>query len=147
MKSTAGIFLVSLLFLGACTQQPAPQTEVEQNQQPPSAHQESSENEGSSAALRGSDDDNLSDPQIAAGEEVYETNCAGCHDSHTGGAPRPGNKDDWKGLIDQPVETLTKRSIEGFEGKNGTMPPKGGNDALTEKEISNAVKYMVFKSR
>jgi cytochrome c5 len=146
MKSTAGIFLVSLLFLGACAQQPAPQTEAQQNPQTP-AHQESAENEGSSAATRGSDDTNLSDAEVAAGEEVYETNCAGCHDSGTGGAPRPGNKEDWKALIDQPIETLTKRSIEGFDGKKGTMPPKGGNDALTEKEVTNAVKYMVFKTR
>jgi cytochrome c5 len=146
MKSTSGIFLVSLLCLGACSQQPAQKTEAQQNPQTP-VHQESAENEGSTAALRGSDDDNLSNPQVAAGEEIYETNCAGCHDSGTGGAPRPGNKQDWKGIIDQPIEALTKRSIDGFEGKKGTMPPKGGNDVLTEKEISNAVRYMVFKTK
>ncbi|NTW54634.1 MAG: cytochrome c5 family protein [Chlorobaculum sp.] len=145
MKSTAGIFLVSLLFLGACAQQPAPQPEAPQPET--TAHQESGENEGSSAATRGSEDTNLTDTEVAAGEEIYETNCAGCHDSGTGGAPRPGNKDDWKTLIDQPIEALTKRSIEGFDGKKGTMPPKGGNDALTEREITNAVKYMVFKTR
>lgn len=145
MKSTAGIFLVSLLFLGACAQQPAPQPEAQQPETP--VHQESAENEESSAAMRGSDDDNLTDPLVAAGEEVYESNCAGCHDSGTGGAPRPGHKEDWQGLLDQSLESLTRRSIDGFVGKKGTMPPKGGNDALTDNEVTNAVRYMLFKTR
>jgi cytochrome c5 len=145
MKSSAGIFLASLLLLGACGQQPTPQPEYPQPQAP--AHQESAENEGSSAGVRGSDDDNLTDPQVAAGEEVYESNCAGCHDSGTGGAPRPGKKEDWKGIVDQSLEALTKRSIEGYVGKNGTMPPKGGNDALADNEVTNAVRYMLFKTR
>jgi cytochrome c5 len=145
MKTTAWIFLVSLLFLGACTQQPAPQPEAQQPEIP--AHQEAAENEGNSAAMRGSDDDNLTDPQVAAGEEIYESNCAGCHDSGTGGAPKPGDKEAWKGLVNQGLETLAKRSIEGFEGKNGLMPPKGGNAELTDNEVTNAVRYMIFKSR
>ncbi len=145
MKHIAGFTLFSLLLLGACSQQPTSQQEAQQPATP--AHQESAENEGSSSALRGSDDGNLTDPEIAAGEEVYESNCAGCHDSGTGGAPRPGKKDEWAPLIAQGVETLTKRSIEGFVGKNGTMPPKGGNADLSDNEVSNAVKYIVFKSR
>ncbi|NTV66724.1 MAG: cytochrome c5 family protein [Chlorobaculum sp.] len=145
MKPTAGIVLFSLLFLGACAQEPEPQTEAPQ--QETTAHQESAENEGSSAATRGSEDTNLSDPQVAAGEEVYEANCAGCHDSGTGGAPRPGKKEEWVPLIAQGMDVMIKRSVEGFVGKNGTMPPKGGNAELTETEVSNAVKYMVFKSR
>jgi cytochrome c5 len=145
MKPTAGIVLFSLLFLGACAQQQTPEPET---QKPETAvHQESAENEANTSLTRGTDDNGLTDAQIAAGEEVYETNCAGCHDSGTGGAPRPGKKDEWKGLIDQPIEVLTKRSVEGFVGKNGTMPPKGGNAELTNTEISNAVNYMVFKSR
>jgi len=141
MKPTAGIVLFSLLFLGACNQQPAPQSEPAQPQA--AAHQEAAENETPNAGS----DDNITNPEIAAGEEVYESNCAGCHNSGTGNAPKLGDKESWKALADQSIETLTKRSIEGFVGKNGTMPPKGGNDALSEKEVSNAVKYMAFKSR
>ncbi|NTU53871.1 MAG: cytochrome c5 family protein [Chlorobiaceae bacterium] len=150
MKSTAGIFLVSILLLGACAQKQTPQPETAQPEtaQPETAaHQESAENEENSAELRGSDDNNLTDQQITAGEEVYESNCAGCHDSGTGGAPRPGKPDDWKGIIDQSLETLTKRSIEGFAGKKGIMPAKGGNEALTDNEVTNAIRYMIFKTR
>jgi len=78
---------------------------------------------------------------------VYEANCAGCHDSGTAGAPKPGHKEDWKGRLELGVELLTKKSIEGYDGKTGSMPAKGGNEALTSEEVSNAVQYMVFKSR
>jgi len=36
-----------------------------------------------------------------------------------------------------------QKSIQGFEGKQGVMPPKGGNSVLTQEELSNAVYYMV----
>ncbi|HWR01413.1 MAG TPA: c-type cytochrome [Chlorobaculum sp.] len=137
MKHKAWLFFFSLLFLGAC----GPEKTVQQN---PPAHQEVAEREENPAATRASDD-KLTDPKIAAGEEVYEASCAGCHDSGTAGAPKPGKKEDWASRIGQGVELMTKKSIEGFDGKTGSMPAKGGNEALTVEEISNAVKYMVFK--
>ncbi len=137
MKHKARLVIFSLLFLGACGQEKT----VQQN---PAAHQEATEREENSATT-GASDDKLTDAKIAAGEEIYEANCAGCHDSGTAGAPKPGKKEDWAGRIGQGVELMTKKSIEGFDGKTGSMPAKGGNEALTVEEVSNAVKYMVFK--
>jgi cytochrome c5 len=139
MKHTAWLALFSLLFLGACGQEKTVQPLAP-------VHQEAAENESHSYSAQGSTE-NLTDPKIAAGEEVYEANCAGCHDSGTAGAPKPGNKEDWKGRLELGVELLTKKSIEGYDGKTGAMPSKGGNEALTSEEVSNAVQYMVFKSR
>jgi cytochrome c5 len=140
MKHTTKLALLSLLFLGACGQ------EKNVQQVPTPVHQEAAENENKDSSTRGSDN-NLADAKVAAGEEVYEANCAGCHDSGTAGAPKPGNKEDWKGRLELGVELLTKKSIEGYDGKTGSMPAKGGNAALTSEEVSNAVQYMVFKSR
>jgi len=140
MKHLSRLAFFSLLFLGACSQEkPVPPPAVP-------THQEAAENETQGSSAQGLNE-NLTDPKIAAGEEVYEANCAGCHDSGTAGAPKPGNKEDWKGRLELGVELLTKKSIEGYEGKTGAMPAKGGNVALTSEEVSNAVKYMVFKTR
>jgi len=40
---------------------------------------------------------------------------------------------------------MVKKSIEGYEGKTGVMPPKGGNSTLTDEEVSNAVDFMTVK--
>lgn len=142
MKLFVPLFVTGLLLLGACTSQ---KTE----HQEPAAQKGSAQNE--SAEVAGGEkpsafDQGITDPKIAAGEEVYERSCAGCHDSGTGGAPKPGVKEDWKDRIGLGVEVLTKKSIEGFEGKQGAMPPRGGNAELTDGEVSNAVRYMVARS-
>lgn len=137
MKHIVTLSLVSFLVLGACSPGKT-------------QHEESAEPEEKGAVITAAKpefDDNLSDPKLAAGEEVYESNCAGCHDSGTGGAPKPGVKDDWKERIAQGVPVMTTKSVDGFEGKSGAMPAKGGNAALTHDEITNAVLYMVSKSK
>jgi len=81
--------------------------------------------------------------QIADGKAIYESNCAGCHNSNVAGAPTPGDKADWADRMSQGIEVMAKKSIQGFEGKKGVMPPKGGNTILTDREVSNATLYMV----
>ncbi|MEI7787937.1 MAG: c-type cytochrome [Chlorobiaceae bacterium] len=85
--------------------------------------------------------------QLAVGKSIYETNCAGCHDSDVAGAPTPGDKSDWKNRIPQGVTILAKKAIEGYDGKKGMMPPKGGNDVLTDEEVTSAVKYMISRTK
>ncbi|NTW51403.1 MAG: cytochrome c5 family protein [Chlorobiaceae bacterium] len=139
MKYNARLALFSLLFLGACGQEKTVQ-------QTPAVHQETAERENNDSLAHGANDQ-LTDAKVAAGEEIYEASCAGCHDSGTAGAPKPGKKEDWVGRLELGIELLTKKSVEGYDGKTGAMPPKGGNEALSVEEVSNAVKYMVFKSR
>ncbi|TLU81577.1 MAG: cytochrome c5 family protein [Chlorobium sp.] len=87
------------------------------------------------------------DPKLAAGKAVYDANCAGCHEAGMMGAPKPGDKAAWSARIPQGLEVITKKSLEGFQGKAGMMPAKGGNASLTNEQVSSAVAFMVDKSK
>ncbi len=73
-----------------------------------------------------------------SGEEVYKSVCMMCHDTGLMAAPKFGDKDAWKPRIAQGYETLVSHAINGIR----TMPAKGGNAALTDGEIYNAVAHM-----
>ncbi|MEI7933612.1 MAG: c-type cytochrome [Chlorobiaceae bacterium] len=87
------------------------------------------------------------DPKLAAGKTVYDASCAGCHEAGMMGAPKPGDKAAWSARIPQGLEVMTKKSLEGFQGKAGMMPAKGGNASLTNEQVSSAVAFMVEKSK
>ena len=81
--------------------------------------------------------------KLANGKTIYEGNCAGCHDSGVAGAPKPGDKTAWSERIAQGgMDMIVKKSIEGYDGKTGMMPAKGGNASLENEEVMNAVAYM-----
>ena len=82
-----------------------------------------------------------------AGKAVYDTNCAACHKDGVMGAPKLGDKAAWSARVPQGVETMAKKSIAGFQGKVGAMPPRGGNATLTDEAVTNAVAFMVDKSK
>lgn len=80
-----------------------------------------------------------------AGEKVYQATCKTCHEAGLLGAPKTGDKANWEPRIAQGKDILYKHAIEGFTGKSGTMPPKGGSTA-PDAEIKAAVDYMITKS-
>jgi cytochrome c5 len=45
------------------------------------------------------------------------------------------------------MDTLNSNSINGFTGKTGMMPARGGNAALSDDEVKAAVAYMVAHSK
>lgn len=81
------------------------------------------------------------------GEEVYNTTCVACHGSGLAGAPKFGDKSAWSARIAQGNDTLHKHALEGFTGKAGVMPAKGGMTTVTDASIIAAVDYMVGKSK
>ena len=83
----------------------------------------------------------------ADGPAVYETVCGACHINGIAGAPRSDDKAAWAPRIAQGDATLYKHAIEGFQGKNGYMPPKGGRVDLTDELVQAAVDYMVAKAQ
>ncbi len=87
----------------------------------------------------------LAERKIEEGKKIYESNFAGCHDSGVAGAPKPGDKEAWLERLAPGLVVVKKRSIEGYEGKTGVMPPKGGNSTLTDDEVKNAVDFMMVK--
>ena len=87
------------------------------------------------------------DPKLAAGKTVYDASCAGCHEAGLMGAPKPGDKAAWSARIAKGLDVMTKNSLQGFTGKAGMMPAKGGNPALTDEQVTNAVAFMADKSK
>jgi len=87
------------------------------------------------------------DAAMAAGEKVYNESCQSCHAEGIAGAPKVGDKAAWADRIARGVETLNSNSINGFTGKTGLMPARGGNAALSDDEVKAAVKYMMAHSR
>ncbi len=77
------------------------------------------------------------------GEEVYNTVCTACHGLGVAGAPKFGDKAAWEARIAQGADTLVKHAIEGYQGKAGVMPAKGGNADLSDAEVKAAVEHMV----
>ena len=80
------------------------------------------------------------------GEEVYNSLCTACHAAGVAGAPKMGDAGAWGARIAQGQATLFKHAIEGFTGKTGVMPAKGGNPALSDLEVERAVVFMANKS-
>jgi cytochrome c5 len=72
------------------------------------------------------------------GQEIYEHNCASCHDRGQLGAPRLGDRKAWRPLIAEGQRMLERTAIRGIR----KMPPRGGNPKLTDLEVKRAVAYM-----
>jgi cytochrome c5 len=81
------------------------------------------------------------------GEEVYNAACVACHGAGIGGAPKFGDKSAWASHVSKGIEVLHTHAIEGFQGPNGLMPPKGGRADLPDEVIRLGVDYMVEHSR
>lgn len=74
-----------------------------------------------------------------SGEEVYNSTCAACHATGVAGAPRYGNAADWAPRLKLGKDALRASAVKG----KGAMPPKGGNDKLSESEVRNATDYLL----
>lgn len=73
-----------------------------------------------------------------SGEEVVAAVCGMCHTAGLMNAPKISDKAQWAPRIAQGYDTLVSNAINGIR----TMPAKGGNPALTDGEIANAVAFM-----
>lgn len=80
--------------------------------------------------------------QLKAGDAVYKTVCAACHDSGAAGAPKVGDAGAWSARIAQGQSTLVGNAIKGIRG----MPPKGGSTDLDDLEVERAVVFMAKQS-
>jgi len=83
----------------------------------------------------------------AKGEGVYMNFCAPCHASGVAGAPKVGDQAAWAPRLKQGEKILAERAVKGYQGPAGFMPARGGNSALSDAEVANAVAYMISKSK
>ena len=81
------------------------------------------------------------------GPGVYEQVCGACHLNGLAGAPKSDDKAAWAPRIAQGTETLYKHAIEGYSGKAGVMPAKGGRADLSDDLVKAAVDYMTAKAQ
>jgi cytochrome c5 len=81
------------------------------------------------------------------GDTVYNQACVACHGAGIAGAPKLGDKAAWTARIAQGADTLHLHAIQGFQGKGGYMPPKGGRTDLSDQSVINAVDYMIAASQ
>ncbi|WP_458700617.1 c-type cytochrome [Sulfurospirillum sp. 1307] len=76
-------------------------------------------------------------------KSAYENTCAGCHDSGLAGSPKVGDKEAWAKVRKQKIETIFDHAIHGYNA----MPPKGGDESLSDELVKDIVKYMIDKSK
>lgn len=84
---------------------------------------------------------------IAKGQGVYMNFCAPCHATGVAGAPKVGDKAAWAPHLKHGEKHMVERAIAGFQGSSGYMPARGGNSALSDADIANAVAYMAAQSK
>ena len=81
--------------------------------------------------------------QVASGPRdgaaVYKAGCAVCHDAGVGGAHVLGKRAVWKTLQAKGQDQLIANAINGV----GAMPARGVCINCSDKEIANAVSYML----
>ena len=78
-----------------------------------------------------------------SGTELFETTCSVCHGPGIAGAPKAGDKAAWGPRIAEGKATLYEHALNGFQGKTGVMPPKGGRTDLPDDLVKQAVDHMV----
>ena len=87
-------------------------------------------------------------PKLAAdaGKNLYNSVCMACHAAGIAGAPKFGDKTAWAERIKQGPATLYQHAINGYQGKNGMMPAKGGS-AASDDDVKAAVDYMTAAAK
>ncbi len=80
---------------------------------------------------------------LMSGPQVFNAACIVCHGTGIGGAPTLEDGAAWEPRIAQGMDTLYQHALEGYTGTMGYMPPKGARLDLSDKEVSDAVDYML----
>jgi cytochrome c5 len=78
-----------------------------------------------------------------SGKDIWKGTCQVCHAAGLLGAPKIGDKAAWAPRIAKGMEVLKDHALHGFS----EMPPKGGNDALSDEDVVKALEYMVGQSK
>jgi cytochrome c5 len=89
------------------------------------------------------DDSGSAMPIPANAQETFKAVCSACHGAGIAGAPKAGDHAAWAPRIAQGKEVLYAHAINGFQGKNGVMPAKGGRSDLPDDLVKQTVDYIV----
>ncbi len=75
------------------------------------------------------------------GKLVFDKHCSLCHSSGVAGAPRFGNKEDWKLRIKKSFSILLKHVQDGYHA----MPPRGTCMECSPTDLEAATRYVTGK--
>lgn len=112
---------------------------------------DSGSNGGGATAIADADDsdDDLGDGDAADGKDLYASSCVSCHGADAKGLPNLGkdlvDSPFFEGLSDAEAVAFIKQGRTASDPENTTgvdMPPKGGNPALDDEDISDIVAYL-----
>jgi len=79
------------------------------------------------------------------GQEVYDYRCGSCHERSTQGAPLLDDDYEWYQRVQKGTEALMKQVLNGT--KNTLMPARGGCENCTNRELYNAMVFMLKSSK
>jgi cytochrome c5 len=87
----------------------------------------------------------FADPVLAEGRSVWMGTCRACHLLGVAGAPAVTDYENWRPRIAKGMPDLYEGPIHGIKGDDGKyrMPPRAGNDRLSNTQIRRAADYMV----
>lgn len=74
------------------------------------------------------------------GQRVFQRNCETCHGGWGGyGAPGVGNYDAWRPFFRHGEQAMFTSVVNG----RSSMAPRGGNPTLSDKELREAVRWII----
>lgn len=79
------------------------------------------------------------------GKTIFGNLCHSCHESGAGGAPMLADKSAWIARLAQGTDTLIAHAINGYNGKAGAMPARGGNPSLNDAQVKATVEWMLMQ--
>lgn len=83
------------------------------------------------------------DVDTVHGMKVFNRACSECHYDGKDGAPRLNDLTEWKRRIWQGEEVLDQHALKGYL----KMPAKGGHAELSDKDVIDAVHFMIIMLR
>ena len=84
------------------------------------------------------------EPHLQQGRSIWMQVCRNCHLAGVAGAPAVDDQGAWRARRAKGTEALYRSAIEGIPGDGDwAMPPKGGNDKLTEAQVRHAVDFIL----
>jgi len=85
------------------------------------------------------------DDDLARGRGLWLQTCRACHLTGVGGAPAVTNRAEWDKRLPKGEDALYQSVLNGIRGEDGKyrMPPRGGNDRLTDAQVRLALEYKI----
>ena len=77
-----------------------------------------------------------------SGEAIVKATCSACHAAGVAGAPKIGDAQAWAPRLKDGLKGMLAIALKG----KGAMPPRGGDNSLTDDEVARAIVFMANQS-